>query len=271
MRVPDLPLRLRPPSRAVVACAAVLVLLAVAWMWLRDSPLVAVRDVEVVGVSGADAPRVRSALSLAARDMTTLHVREGQLATAVAPYPDVASVDAHPDFPHGMRLVVHEHVPVAALVSGSQRVAVAADGTVLRDLPTGGLAVVAGTAPPAGQAIDDGRASRAVALLAAAPPALRAHVTRVTSSARGLTAALRDGPDLYFGDAARLRAKWTAIVRVLADRSSAGATYLDVRLPERPAAGGVEPLQAEEPPSSPQVGVQPAQPETATTPEPITP
>ena len=60
-------------------------------------------------------------------------------------------------------------------------------------------------------------------------------------------------------------------MRVLADRSSAGATYLDVRLPERPAAGGVEPLQAQEPLTSPQVGVQPAQPDTTTTPEPATP
>jgi len=271
MRVPDLPLRRRPPSRAVAACAAVLVLLAAFWVWLRDSPLVAVRDVSVVGVRGPDASRVRSALSLAARDMTTLHVRDGQLATAVEPYPDVASVDAHADFPHGLELVVHEHVPVAVLVSGDQRVAVAADGTVLRDLPTSGLAVVAGTAPPAGQAIDDGRAARAVALLAAAPAPLRSHVATVSFGSRGLTAALRDGPVLFFGDAARLRAKWTAIVRVLADRSSAGATYLDVRLPERPAAGGVEPLQVQEPPTAPQVGVQPAQPDATTTPEPATP
>ena len=269
--MPDLPLRRRPPSRAVAACAAVLVLLAAFWVWLRDSPLVAVRDVSVVGVRGPDASRVRSALSLAARDMTTLHVRDGQLATAVEPYPDVASVDAHADFPHGLELVVHEHVPVAVLVSGDQRVAVAADGTVLRDLPTSGLAVVAGTAPPAGQAIDDGRAARAVALLAAAPTPLRSHVATVSFGSRGLTAALHDGPVLFFGDAARLRAKWTAIVRVLADRSSAGATYLDVRLPERPAAGGVEPLQVQEPPTAPQVGVQPAQPDATTTPEPATP
>jgi cell division protein FtsQ len=93
----------------------------------------------------------------------------------------------------------------------------------------------------------------------------------VSFGSRGLTAALRDGPVLFFGDAARLRAKWTAIVRVLADRSSAGATYLDVRLPERPAAGGVEPLQVQEPPTAPQVGVQPAQPDATMTPEPATP
>jgi len=48
---------------------------------------------------------------------------------------------------------------------------------------------------------------------------------------------MRGGLLVYFGDAARPHAKWTALARVLADPSSAGASYIDVRLPERPAAG----------------------------------
>jgi cell division protein FtsQ len=99
--------------------------------------------------------------------------------------------------------------------------------------------------------------------LAAAPAPLRAKVTRVYAGPRGLTAPLRDGPVLYFGGAERLRAKWTAGARVLADRSSAGATYLDLRLPERPAAGGLQAPEPEDPQTSPQVGPQPAQPQTA--------
>jgi hypothetical protein len=42
---------------------------------------------------------------------------------------------------------------------------------------------------------------------------------------------------VYFGDASRPHAKWLSLARVLADPSSAGASYVDVRLPERPAAG----------------------------------
>jgi len=53
---------------------------------------------------------------------------------------------------------------------------------------------------------------------------------------------------------------------VLADHGSAGATYIDLRLPERPAAGGLEdptPAQPVQPTQSgPQVGAQPAQPQT---------
>jgi hypothetical protein len=47
---------------------------------------------------------------------------------------------------------------------------------------------------------------------------------------------MRTGPTLRFGAPQRVAAKWAAVTRVLADPSSGGATLLDVRLPERPAA-----------------------------------
>jgi len=50
---------------------------------------------------------------------------------------------------------------------------------------------------------------------------------------------MRAGPQLFFGTASRPTAKWTATARVLAEPSSAGAVYLDVRVPERVAAGGL--------------------------------
>ena len=262
MPFPKPPLPRRPSARAVVACAGVLALLGGGWLWLRDSSLVAVRQVDVTGLSGSQAPRVRAALQEAARDMTTLHVRAKQLQTAVAPFPAVRSVEAHADFPHRLRVVVHEHVAVGALVSGNDKVAVAADGTVLRGSATQGLPTVAVGAAPAGDTVGDHATRNAIALLAAAPAPLRAKIVRVYAGPRGLTAPLADGPVLYFGGADRLLAKWTAAARVLADRSSAGATYLDLRLPERPAAGGLESPQQQEPDAPAQVGPQPAQPQT---------
>jgi cell division protein FtsQ len=250
-----------PPARTLIAAVAVLTLLAGGWLWLRDSSLVAVDRVIVTGLSGPQSPQVRAALQSAARDMTTLHVRHGQLATAVRPYPVVAGVEAHADFPHGLRIVVREHVPVAVLVAGGNRVPVAADGTLLRGTPWNDLPVVAAPAPPPGDVLRDRRLERAVAVLAAAPPALRARVTRVYLGPRGLTAPLREGPVLYFGRSDRLPAKWAAAAAVLADRSSAGATYLDLRVPERPAAGGIERPQLQQPQSAPDVGAQPVQPE----------
>jgi cell division protein FtsQ len=181
----------------------------------------------------------------------------------VEPFPAIMAVDARPDIPHGLRIVVHEHVAVAALASGGDRVPVAADGTLLRGSSALGLPVVTVASPPPGDTLADRRTLRAVAVLAAAPPQLRAKVSRVYAGPRGLTAPLAAGPVLYFGGADRLRAKWVAAARVLADRSSAGASYVDLRLPERPAAGGLvapTPTAAAQSPS--QVGPQPAQPQT---------
>jgi hypothetical protein len=56
-------------------------------------------------------------------------------------------------------------------------------------------------------------------------------------AAHGLTAQLRGGPAIYFGDGTEARAKWRAALEVLADPGSAGATYIDVTDPRRPAAG----------------------------------
>jgi cell division protein FtsQ len=253
MTLPRPTLRRRPSARAVAGCAAVLALLGGGWLWLRDSSLVAVRQVTVTGLTGPDAPRVRAALQDAARDMTTLHVRSGQLTTAVEPFAAVESVEAHADFPHRLRIVVHEHAPVGAVAAGSQRLAVAADGTFLRGTPTRGLPVIAIPVSPGGDRLTNRGALRAVALLAQAPAPLRAKIRRVYLGPRGLTAPLQNGPVLYFGGGDRLRAKWTAATAVLADRSSAGASYVDLRLPERPAAGGL-------------VAATPTEPQTAQTP-----
>jgi cell division protein FtsQ len=266
MALPSPSLPSRPPVRAVASCAVLLALLGGAWLWLRDSRLVAVRQVSVSGLSGSDAPRVRTALQDAARDMTTLHVRNGQLATAVEPFPAVRAVEAHADFPHRLRIVVHEHAAVGALAAGTGSVAVAADGTLLRGTTTTGLPVIDVRAATGGDTLTDRRALRAVALLALAPTALRAKLGRVYLGPRGLTAALQDGPVLYFGGAERLSAKWTAAAAVLANKSSAGASYLDLRLPERPAAGGlVAPAPQPQPqpqPNAVQPGAQAAVPPT---------
>jgi cell division protein FtsQ len=53
---------------------------------------------------------------------------------------------------------------------------------------------------------------------------------------------LKNGPELVFGSAADARAKWIAAARVLAESSAAGATYLDLRIPGRVAAGGLAPI-----------------------------
>jgi cell division protein FtsQ len=229
-------LHLRP--RVVLAVVAVALLLGGAWLWLRDSSLVAVRRVVVTGVTGPDAGRIRKALIDSAVTMTTLDVSMSELRVAVAPYPVVKSLEVSTQFPHGMRIHVIEQLPVAAVVVAGQRIAVASDGTLLHDdsgvsrLPTIPVSVSPGGTRLTGAALN------AVGVLAAAPYQLLSRISQVTTVARhGLVAQLRDGPSIYFGDPQRLASKWSAATAVLADGSSAGAVYIDVSDPNRPAAG----------------------------------
>jgi hypothetical protein len=80
-----------------------------------------------------------------------------------------------------------------------------------------------------------------VRVAGAAPSALLGRLERVRHErGRGIVARLRRGPAVIFGGDARLGQKWRAAARVLADPASRGASYVDVRLPERPVAGGLK-------------------------------
>ena len=232
--------------RVLIGLIVAVVLLGGGWLWFRDSPLVAVHQVSVTGASGADAGKIRQALAAAARNMTTLDVSMGALRTAVAPYPDVKDVEVSTQFPHGMRIRVIEEIPVAAGVVAGRATAVAGDGTLLNDaVGTSALPRIPLAVPPGGTRLT-GAARGAVSLLAAAPYQMLPRLVQVTTTARhGLTAEIRNGPSIYFGDAQRLSAKWTAAVAVLADPTSAGAVYIDVSDPERPAAGGGTPASSQ--------------------------
>ena len=230
--------RLRVPVRVVLAVAGVILLLGGAWLWVRDSPLVAVRKVTITGVSGPDAGQIRALLSRAAHNMTTLDVRRGQLRTAVAPYPVVKDLEVSTQFPHGMRIRVIEQLPVAALEAGGQAIAATSDGTLLHEVPTGSLPIIPVRVLPGGSRVTDGAALQALALLSDAPHRLLGRIQQVASqSPHGLVVQLRSGPAIYFGDGTDPVAKWVAATEVLGDPSSAGATYIDVTDPARPGAG----------------------------------
>jgi cell division protein FtsQ len=232
---------LRRPPKVLLWGVAGVAVLVIALLALRDSSLVRVKQVSVTGLSGPDAPAMRTALTEAARDMTTLHVRADQLRTVLEPYPAVLDVSVSRDFPHGLRIVVRQRTPIAIAVRGTTTVPIAADGTLLPSSSLVDLPQVPVRVTPSGARLADRRALAAVTALAAAPPALRDRVTRATwTSTSGLVLDLFKGPQLRFGAPDRFAAKWAAAAAVLTAPSSAGATYLDVRYPEQPAAGGLE-------------------------------
>jgi cell division protein FtsQ len=235
----------RRRTRVVLGIAALLAVLAPLALWIRNSSLVRVQDVTVTGIDGTQAGRITRALKSAGRDMTTLHVRENALLSAVAAYPVVRSLRTETDFPHGLQITINAYEPVAAVRAGAGLTAVAGDGTVLRGSATRGLPVIAIRARRGGDRLGRGRALAAVRLVAAAPRALRGRIARVYRGPRGLTTTMENGPKLYFGGAARPSSQWGAAAQVLASGTSRGAAYVDLRIPERPVAGGLQPRGAD--------------------------
>jgi cell division protein FtsQ len=233
-------LRRRPRLRlALLVAILCTLLLTLGWLWLRHSSLVAVRHVQVTGAQGPSAQAIESALVGAATHMSTLDVHPAALRAAVATFPIVSGLQVSAAFPHGLRIRVIEQPPVAALVVAGARTAVAADGVVLgpavlsASLPT----LNGGAAPPAGQRVRSQSLLAALTVIGAAPAALARDLVRAFDGPMGLTLVLRRNLLAYFGDESRPHAKWLSLARVLTDPSSAGASYIDVRLPERPAAG----------------------------------
>jgi cell division protein FtsQ len=213
-------------------------LLVGGYFWVRSSSLSAVRSVKVTGLSGAEAGQIRDALETTARSMSTLNVNTGAFHNTAAAYPEVKSVKASASFPHSMTITVVEQNSVAVVVAGGHRTVVSGDGTLLPNVTaSSSLPTITMTVTPGGTTLSGTPLQEAV-LLAEAPSALLSRIASTQfSSSHGLTVVLRGGPQLYFGDSGRLTAKWNSAVAVLANASSAGAGYIDVSDPSRPAAG----------------------------------
>lgn len=232
-----------PPKfrrRAIALLLLALALVALYRFWFRDSSFVRVQHVSVTGLTTKDAPRIRMALTSAARDMSTMDVSQAELNRVVSSFPVVKEVVAQSSFPHTLKIHVIEETPAAVLDVGGQRLLLAPDGSVLRDVTTGHpLALIKSRAPVPQDMLTDRIAMSALHAAAAVPADLAGRVTTVTHGKKGILVHLRDGPLLIFGSDSRPLAKWKSAAAVLADPSSRGATYIDVRLPGRPIAGGL--------------------------------
>jgi cell division protein FtsQ len=224
--------------RRLTAIAIVAVLALAAYLvFIRNSSLVAVDEVKVEGVT-ANRDQIAAVLTRKAEDMTTLHLREEELRAAVSRYPTVASLDAHPDFPHGLRIVVHERLPVAVAKVDGEGVPVSADGYVLAGLefdPKQLPSIDAGSAQD-GRLDEDGAAQAAI--LGDAPEVFRDRLRSASwdPDRGGVVVDLDGAPELRFGDGEGAEEKWTALAAVLADPELGSPGYVDVSVPERPVA-----------------------------------
>jgi cell division protein FtsQ len=217
--------------------------------WLRDSSLVAVREVEITGLAGPEAQEATAALTAAAKEMTTLNVDSEQLAAAVEGFPTVAGLRADAGFPNTLAILVEERPPVLVARSGGEGVPVAGDGTLLRgvELAEGSeeLPAIDLRELPAERLAGEPLAMALV--LGAAPQPLRELVEDVSyTDENGVEVVLRGQIPVRFGTGARAADKWAAAAAVLADPRLKELSYVDVRVPERPAVGGAAPPATED-------------------------
>jgi cell division protein FtsQ len=239
----------RIPWRVPAGVALAAIGLLLGFLWFRDSSLAAVEQVVVTGSGSSEGERVIATLEAAGRGMSTLHVDEGALRDAVDPFASVADLRVRPDFPHTLRIEVIEHRPVAVVETNGVEVPATGGGLLLDGVRAEDVPVIRATEPPLDGRVQDERALAALRVAAAAPKALEARSERLFFGEGGIRLDLAGGPDLVFGDADGAAEKWKAAARVLAEDSSAGATYLDLRVAGLVAAGGVGPVDPEPEPT----------------------
>ncbi len=227
--------------RLVALAAAILAAGGGYVFWLRDSSLVAVTDVEVVGVTTSDRGEIVAALTSVAEGMTTLHYDADRIESVAARFPTVAAIDIDPNFPHGMRLEIQQRPPRLFAESGGQQVPVAADGTVLAGVTVPEeqpLPVLELSELPTGERLSGEPLEQAMIIGAAPDPLLGLVESSDYGEEFGTVITLRGGLEVRFGSGDRAADKWAAAAAVLADPKLDVATYIDVRVPERPAVGG---------------------------------
>ncbi len=233
--------RIRRIRRSLIVLAGLgIVLVAVYFLWFRDSSLVAVDTVRIEGIVDKNAdPALRPAIDSAAREMTTLHVRPELLEQAVRPFPSVRSVSAEADFPNTLKVDVSMRQPGAVVTVGSEEIGVAGDGTLVPDVD------VSSSDLPAFEASEDPVDGRLVGedlsiaqVLGAAPQALRPLIETGRIDDNGVTVIVNGGIELRFGTASKAAEKWRSAAAVLADPELTMLDYVDLSSPSRPAVGG---------------------------------
>jgi len=239
--------RERRRRRLVMLSAAVLIgavaIFAGYTYWLRDSSLVAIKNLEVLGVSShtQEGGQIVSAVEVATGEMTTLHLQPELLDEELARFPRVESAKIEADFPNGATVTVVERGNGSVFDTGSEKLLIATDGTVLGTAGAGteSLPKIGTGDPPAGSRLE-GRTLVQALVLGAAPSELRTYVEQSDFSKDGVEVTMSNGLVLLFGDASNADEKWKAAASVIADPELTDASYVDLSVPRRPAIRGPE-------------------------------
>jgi cell division protein FtsQ len=243
---PRLPARtaLLPSRRALAIVTVVAVVVALAYLAARTTPLFAVRTIEVKGTSPAVAVRVEAAVdrfvgsSLVALDGDDLIRRVESL-------PIVVSADYDRAFPHTLTIFVEPERPVALVGHRGTRWLVSERGRVMRPAEEHELQAYprielsATRAPALGEMLDAASVIVPLRALARVDKSFPVRIRLAALAGGRLTLTLAEKTEVRLGEPVDLEVKLAAAASVLGALSAAeraDLAYLDVSLPERPVA-----------------------------------
>jgi cell division protein FtsQ len=237
--------RVLPSARSLAVAAALVAVAASMYAIARETPMFAVRTVEVHGAPPAVAEQVRVALGQFSG--TNLLALDGAaVIRSLEDLPTVVAAEYDRDFPHTLRVRIVPESPVAVLRRGAGAWLASARGRVIgtversrhRTLPRIWLPARTELAVGGFLAGDAAASARALQAFVATRFAHRVLWARVAE--RQLTLGLRSGLELELGAPTALGLKIAVartILPTLAPPSVGGPNYLDVSVPERPVAG----------------------------------
>lgn len=230
--------RVLPSGRSLVVAFGLVAAAVGAYFVARETPMFAVRRLDISGAPPAVAAEIRRTLSsvdgssLLALDGATIERRLSAL-------PDVASSSYDRAFPHTLRIFVVPERPVGVLRRGADAWVVSARARVIAKIAPRARAalprvwVAAGTAVGVGQTLTGPSLRAPIGALVALRGAGRSLAVRaVRSDGHELTLLLRSGLEVRLGNGRALALKLAVAQRIAGEVAATG--YLDVSVPERP-------------------------------------
>ena len=232
--------RLVPSGRSLLLAFALLAGALGAWFLARETPLFALRTIEV---SGGSAPTERQVRRVLATEVghSLLKLDATRVESRLEDLPTVVSVRLDRAFPHELRVAVVPEVAVLVVRQGADSWLVSARARVIGTVQRGSHArlprlwVKRDVPVERGDTLG-GDLAAGVLAVRPLPGARLPRVATVRMGDDGLTLALRSGLLIRLGEAEAIRLKLAVAAR-LVPLLDDGTAYVDVSVPERPVAG----------------------------------
>jgi cell division protein FtsQ len=219
---------------------ALAVLAMLLYLGARESPVFAVRTIDVDGARPPVARRVEAALR-PLEGKSLLKVQGDQVARLATALPSIASVTYDRAFPNTLRVRVEAEQPVAVVRRGIEAWLVSRRGRLIKRIAQGThkalprIWLPQSVAMSIGGTLAAGGGAEEVAMLDALRGArLARRVGSVHDESGQWIYVLRGGLEVRVGTRSQLALK-LAIARRILDQSTV-ITYLDVSAPDRPVA-----------------------------------